>query len=109
MGGVKIHRKPNYLILFNYFRFVAETKAAVPVQRPRVAVVASVAAPPAQKPKTATGPTDIHTHGVTYGGRLKTWTGGVVSLAAWRLLTEWEKQGPQERHWNGITKQWEPP
>jgi hypothetical protein len=20
MGGVKIHRKPNYLILFNYFR-----------------------------------------------------------------------------------------
>jgi hypothetical protein len=54
-------------------------KAAVPVQRPRVAVVASVAAPPAQKPKTATGPTDIHTHGVTYGGRLKTWTGGVYA------------------------------
>ena len=88
---------------------MAETKAAVPVQRPRVAVVASVAAPPAQKPQTATGPTDIHTHGVTCGGRLKTWTGGVVSLAAWRLLTEWEKHGPQERHWNGSTKQWEHP
>ena len=67
---------------------------ADPAQRPRVAVVASVAAPPAQKPQTATGPTDIHTHGVTCGGRLKTWTGAVVSLAAWRLLTEWEKHGP---------------
>jgi hypothetical protein len=84
-------------------------KAAIPVQRPRVAVVASVAAPPAQKPKTATGPTDIHTHGVTCGRRPKTWMGRVVSLAAWRDLTEWEKHGPNGRHWNGITQTWEQP
>jgi hypothetical protein len=82
---------------------------ADPAQRPRVAVVASVAAPPAQKPQTATGPTDLHTHGVTCGGRLKTWTGAVVSLAAWRLLTEWERDGPQGRHWNGKTQTWEQP
>jgi hypothetical protein len=86
-----------------------KSKAAVPVQRPRVAVVASVAAPPAQKPKTATGPTDIHTHGVTCGGRPKTWMGRVVSLAAWRDLTEWEKHGPNGRHWSGKTQTWEQP
>jgi hypothetical protein len=88
---------------------LVKSRAAVPFQRPRVAVVASVAAPPAQKPQTATGPTDLHPQGTAFDGRLKTWTGGVVSLAAWRLLTEWEKHGPQERHWNGITKQWEHP
>jgi hypothetical protein len=38
-----------------------------------------------------------------------TWTGGVVSLADWRNLTEWEKHGHDGRHWNGITKQWEHP
>jgi hypothetical protein len=84
-------------------------KAAVPAQRARVAVVASVAAPPAQKPQIATGPTDLQTHGVTCGGRPKTWMGRVVSLAAWRDLTEWERDGPQGRHWNGITKQWKHP
>ena len=88
---------------------LVQTPVADPAQRALVAVVASVAAPPAQKPKTATGPTDIHTHGVTCGGRPKTWMGRVVSLAAWRDLTEWERGGPQGRHWNGITKQWEPP
>jgi hypothetical protein len=86
-----------------------KSKAAVPVQRPRVAVVASVAAPPAQKPKTATVPTDIHTHGVTCGGRPKTWMGRVVSLTAWRDLTEWEKHGPNGQHWNGKTQTWEQP
>jgi hypothetical protein len=86
-----------------------KSRAAVPVQRPRVAVVAGVAAPPAQKPKTETGPTDLHPYGTALDGRLKTWTGGVVSLAAWRLLTEWERHGPNGQHWNGITKQWEHP
>jgi hypothetical protein len=88
---------------------LVQTPVADPAQRALVAVVASVAAPPVQKPKTATGPTDIHTHGVTCGGRPKTWMGRVVSLAAWRDLTEWERDGPQGRHWDGITSQWEHP
>jgi hypothetical protein len=78
-------------------------------QRPRVAVVASVAVPPAEKPKTATGPNDLHPHGTAFDGRLKTWTEGIVSLDAWRNLTEWEKHGPNGRHWNGKTQTWEQP
>jgi hypothetical protein len=88
---------------------LVESPVAVFAQRPRVAVVASVAALPAQKPKTATGQTDLHPHGVTCGGRPKTWMGRVVSLAAWRDLTEWERDGPKDQHWNGITSQWEQP
>ena len=83
-----------------------QSQAAKPVQRPRVAVVASVAAPPAQKPQTATGKTDHYPHGIAFDGRPKTWTGRVVSLAAWRTLTAWERHGPNGRHWCGVTKQW---
>jgi hypothetical protein len=36
-----------------------------------------------------------------------TWTGRVVSLDDWRNLTEWERHGPDGRHWNGTTKRWE--
>jgi hypothetical protein len=78
-------------------------------QRPLVAVVASVAVPPVQKQKTTTGPTDLHPHGTAFDRRLITWTGGAVSLEAWRLLTEWEKHGPNGQHWNGITQTWEQP
>jgi hypothetical protein len=80
-----------------------------PKPAPRVAVVASVAAPPAQKPQTASGTTDHYPYGIAFEGRPRTWTGRVVSLAAWRMLTEWERHGPNGRHWNGITKQWEHP
>ena len=38
----------------------------------------------------------------------RTWTGRVVSLQAWREMTDWERHGPRGRLWNGITKQWEP-
>jgi hypothetical protein len=46
-------------------------------------------------------------HGVSLTGQPLTWTGRIVSLEAWRILNEWEKHGPNGRHWNGITKQWE--
>jgi hypothetical protein len=81
--------------------------AAIPA--PRVAVVAVVASPPVQKPKCAPDPADQHPHGTTFDGRPLTWTGRVVSLAAWRMLTEWERHGPKGQHWNGLTRQWENP
>lgn len=46
-------------------------------------------------------------HGTGVGGRPLTWTGRVVSLDAWRELSEWERHGPQGRHWNGISRRWE--
>ena len=75
---------------------------------PRVATVASVATPPTRKsePKPSA---ETFRHGVSISGKPKTWTGGIVSLDAWRVLTDWEKHGPNGRHWNGITKQWEDP
>jgi hypothetical protein len=39
----------------------------------------------------------------------RTWTGRVVSLAAWRELTAWERHGPRGRLWNGATGRWELP
>jgi len=66
------------------------------------------AAPPVLKsaPKPSA---ETFRHGVSVSGKPKTWTGRVVSLDDWRRLTEWEKNGPNGRHWNGITKQWEQP
>jgi hypothetical protein len=81
--------------------------AAIPA--PRVAVVASVAAPPAQKPEFAADPDAQRPYGTTFDGRPLTWTGRVVSLAAWRMLSEWERHGPKGKHWNGLTRQWETP
>jgi len=74
----------------------------------RVATVASVATPPTRKsePKPSA---ETFRHGVSLTGQPLTWTGHIVSLDAWRILTEWEKHGPNGRHWNGITKQWEGP
>ena len=46
-------------------------------------------------------------HGKSVAGNPLTWTGKVVSLEAWRDLTEWEKHGPDGRHWNGATRKWE--
>ncbi|MCL6286021.1 hypothetical protein M3P21_21120 [Ruegeria sp. 2012CJ41-6] len=48
-------------------------------------------------------------HGNSVGGRHRTWTGKVVSLEAWRQLTEWEKHGPNGRVWDGSTQQWRTP
>lgn len=44
--------------------------------------------------------------GGTLGGRAVTWTGKVVLLDDRRHLTEWEKHGPDGRHWCGISKAW---
>lgn len=89
----------------------------------RVADVASVATPPARKsepaqpaPRVATVATpsapdgdDPWRHGASVTGSPRTWTGRIVSLDAWRALTEWERHGPNGRHWNGITRRWEWP
>jgi hypothetical protein len=52
---------------------------------------------------------ETYAHGLSFTGKPKTWTGGIVSLDAWRSLTDWEKHGPNGRHWNGITQTWEQP
>lgn len=80
-----------------------------PISAPSVAVVASVAIPPAQKLKTKQDTINRHQHGDTTGARQLTWTGRVVSLTAWRMLTEWEQHGPKAQHWSGITQSWEQP
>ncbi|AXI45112.1 hypothetical protein C1J03_03110 [Sulfitobacter sp. SK012] len=48
-------------------------------------------------------------HGFAINGHPKTWNGNIISLQQWRQLTEWEKHGPNGRHWNGKTKYWEYP
>ena len=65
-----------------------------------VAKVANVATPSA----SITEP-----HDRTIGGQVLTWTGRVVSRADWQNLTDWERQGPNGRHWCAITKEWRPP
>ena len=71
----------------------------------RVAVVAKVAAFPVNLPP------ETFPHGTACGLGLSplTWTGRVVSLEEWRRLTEWERNGPQGKHWNGSTRRWEDP
>jgi hypothetical protein len=40
------------------------------------------------------------------GDTPRTWTGRVVSLAAWKRLTEWERHGPNGRLWCALCKFW---
>lgn len=42
------------------------------------------------------------------GDMPRTWTGRVVSLADWRNLTDWERNGPKGMLWCGKRKQWVP-
>lgn len=68
--------------------------------------------PMQSKPEAAKVPTpDALPSGTAcnMGDAPRTWTGRIVSLGEWRRLTEWERHGPNGRHWNGITGQWEPP
>lgn len=91
-------------------RMKPDTASPVPTTAQRVAQVARVARPLTRSPEAAPGigtGADPFTHGKAFDGSPRTWTGRVVSLAAWRDLTEWERHGPNGRHWNGITKQWE--
>lgn len=71
-----------------------------------VATVANVA-----KPYESEQPDNVgaETYGESPGGRALTWTGRVVSLDAWRELSEWEKHGPNGRRWNGLSQSWETP
>ena len=91
---------------------------------PRLAEIAGLAAPQATTPKTAlwdkptreTAPDPkaegidpdarMFEHGTSAGGRPRTWTGRVVSLAEWRGLTGWQRHGPDGRHWCGLSKAW---
>ena len=64
----------------------------------------------AQEDRPGGAPPDANSdefrHGFGVGGSPLTWTGRVVSLSAWRQLTEWEKHGPDGRVLNGKTKRW---
>jgi hypothetical protein len=75
----------------------------------RVASVATVATPLQPEPFRATPDTFPYGTACNMGDAPRTWTGRIVSLDDWRRLTEWEKHGPNGRHWNGITKRWEQP
>ncbi len=52
---------------------------------------------------------DDFKHGFSVTGSPLTWTGKVVSLAAWREFSEWERHGPDGRRFNGKSKEWETP
>lgn len=52
---------------------------------------------------------DILRHGASVTGSPRTWTGRIVSLDAWRALTEWEKHGPNGQHWCGLCRGWHYP
>jgi hypothetical protein len=43
------------------------------------------------------------------GDTPRTWTGRVVSLAAWKRLSDWEKHGPTGRLWCGLCRCWHMP
>lgn len=88
------------------------TSATFATQAPKtaqnVAIVANVATGEAEISKSgaASQPNDMR-HGFAINGHPKTWTGNIVSLAHWRLLTEWEKHGPGQKRWSGKTRRWE--
>lgn len=100
---------------------VSQLSQAPEARKPafRVATVASVATPPRPQPDLAPPARadglepdpDGFPYGTACGMGLfpRTWTGRVVSLAAWRELTGWERHGPRGRHWNGATGRWEHP
>lgn len=77
----------------------------------RVASVATVATPPHPEPNPAppARAEGLDPDGFPYGTACdmglfpRTWTGRVVSLAAWRELNAWERHGPRGQHWNGAT------
>ena len=96
------------------------TLATSATPRPRVAIVADVAVPPAtnanptrQTANVVSAATpeapEIDSHRLTVGGRVATWTGRVVSLDEWRRLTPWQRHGPNGRQWCGISRNWKQP
>lgn len=92
------------------------TPATSATQGANVASVADVAGghPEIQKtesppsaPRAAPDPHDTtHPSRLSVGGSPCTWTGKVVSLEAWKRLTDWERRGPNGRHWNALSRKW---
>ena len=82
----------------------------LPQPKTHMANVADVAASRLQRVEQNSSP-EAFPHGTAFnrGDAPLTWTGRIVSLADWRNMTDWEKHGPNGRHWNGITKCWVPP
>ena len=78
-----------------------------PEARPAALRVANVAgvARPQPAPSAPDGP-DPPRHGRTATGARRTWTGRPVTPAEWRNLTEWQRHGPNGRHWCGIARAW---
>lgn len=80
-----------------------------------IARIAQIARPPVQNPKIgreAARPEylpapEAFTHGRSVTGKPLTWTGRIVSLDAWRRLSDWERHGSTGKLWNGLTGQWE--
>ena len=58
------------------------------------------------KPSAPTPSQDANTPPLTDTGRVKTFTGKIVSLEEWRNLPEWEQRGPNGRLWCGICREW---
>ncbi len=58
------------------------------------------------KPSAPTPSQDADTPPLTDTGRVKTFTGKIVSLEEWRNLPEWEQRGPNGRLWCGICREW---
>lgn len=81
------------------------------VPAPNVVDVADVATPTALETRSVALAPQAFPHGTAcnLGDFPKTWTGRVVSLADWRLLTHWERQGPDNRIRNGKSREWEAP
>lgn len=63
--------------------------------------------PLAPSPASIPSQPDAFPYGTSPGGRPLTVTGRVVSLDAWRSLTDWERHGARGRIWNGRTRRWE--
>lgn len=83
-----------------------EALGAKPAPAPTVefAGFAEFATPPAPKPDPA--PPDTFRHGRSVTGHPLTWTGRPVTLAEWRGLSEWQRDGPNGRHWCGCCRAW---
>jgi hypothetical protein len=117
------------MMLFNPRAALAEIEkrhcGPVEHQPPEVPTVARIVAFPEQKPGgeviDTRAPPDATTqpcksplppeveelrHGFAVNGNPKTWTGKIVSLDAWRQLNEWDRHGPNGRHWCGATRAW---
>lgn len=64
--------------------------------------------PQPSRPAPSRPEPDAFPYGRSFDGRPLTWTGKVVSLDAWRELSDWERHGSTGKLWNGLTRQWEP-